>query len=156
MKRLYVLRHAEAVDEVPDFERVLTQKGVDSVVKLAGEVRSSMPGVDVVLSSSAARALQTASIFVEQLGINPSIIKSSRLLYDAGATELFNIVSELQNDAENVLVVGHNPAVAYFVNLLLCEPLGKFPKAGLVSMEFNCSSWSNISRDSLAKSFYYF
>lgn len=111
MKLLTLLRHGKS-DRGPqyatDFERPLQERGLrDS--PLMGEYLASLDLVpDLILSSPAERARQTAELFAEGAGYHEAI-KWDPSMYAAASGELFTVVRRLPDTAGHVLLVGHNP-----------------------------------------------
>lgn len=99
---LWLLRHAEATDGLPDEERPLTELGARHA-EAAGLAlaRLGVP-IDVCLSSPKVRALQTARLACEPLGVS---VTTSQAL----AGEPFD-VHELTAGLGEVLLVGHDPS----------------------------------------------
>src|SRR5689334_511217 len=109
MRTLMLLRHAKAEDSLPghtDNARRLTPEGEQQAAELGDHLRREHVQPDVVLSSSAVRARQTA----EALGLTAPVEVTDRL-YDAGGDEILALIRDLDDDIENVLVVGHSPAL---------------------------------------------
>jgi phosphohistidine phosphatase len=99
---LWLLRHAEAVDGLPDDERPLTELGVRQA-EAAGSALSRLGvTIDVCLSSPKLRAVQTAQLACEPLGIP---VTTSPAL----GGEPFD-VHELVAGLGAVLLVGHDPS----------------------------------------------
>ena len=66
---LWLLRHAEAADGVPDDQRPLTERGVRQAEAAGRALARLGEPVDICLSSPKLRALQTAERACEPLGI---------------------------------------------------------------------------------------
>jgi phosphohistidine phosphatase len=99
---LWLLRHAEAADGLPDDERPLTARGARHA-EAAGKALARLgASVDVCLTSPKLRALQTAQRACESLDLEPTI--ESRL-----AGEPFDPY-ELTAGLSDVLLVGHDPS----------------------------------------------
>src|SRR5437660_1561601 len=99
---LWLLRHAEAADGVPDDQRPLTERGVRQAEAAGRALARLGEPVDICLSSPKLRALQTAERACEPLGIE---IRTD----DALAGEPFD-VHGLTAGLGNVLLVGHDPS----------------------------------------------
>jgi len=72
MKRLILVRHATAVDRGPegsDFHRGLKKRGKREAQVMAERMAPVLGTPDQIFSSPADRALQTARIFADRLGV---------------------------------------------------------------------------------------
>jgi phosphohistidine phosphatase len=99
---LWLLRHAEAADGVPDDERPLTQRGIEQA-QAAGRALSRLgERIEVCLCSPKLRAVQTAELACEPLGVEIRI-------EPALAGEPFD-ARELTAGLGSVLLVGHDPS----------------------------------------------
>lgn len=117
---LVLMRHGEAESKkpgVPDSERSLTQDGRSQVAKVA-RVLGLRP--KYVVSSPLKRALETAEIVAEILGVS-EILQRSELLpeyFDLDSLRcLLNSISIDDKDA--ILLVGHSPSLEEVIQELL-------------------------------------
>jgi phosphohistidine phosphatase len=122
---LWLLRHAEAEDGLPDDERPLTERGAIQA-DAAGRALSVL-GVhlDACLTSPKVRAVQTAERACEPLGVSITI-------EPALSGEPFD-VRELTAGLGEVLLVGHDPSFS----LLLHDLTGaqaRMKKGGLAGI----------------------
>jgi phosphohistidine phosphatase len=99
---LWLLRHAEAADGLPDDERPLTEQGTRHAEAVGRALARLGTNVDACLSSPKLRALQTAQLACESLGVSVTI-------EPALAGEPFD-VRELTAGLGDVLLVGHDPS----------------------------------------------
>jgi phosphohistidine phosphatase len=105
---LWLLRHAEAAEGAPDDERPLTERGVRQA-EFAGRALARLgEQIDVCLTSPKRRAVQTAELACEPLGVEVRI--EPRL-----AGEPFD-VHELTAGLGNVLLVGHDPSFSMLLH----------------------------------------
>jgi phosphohistidine phosphatase len=99
---LWLLRHAEAVDGLPDDERPLTEQGTRQA-EAAGRALSQLrTHIDACLSSPKLRALQTAQLACDPLGV--TVTPEPAL-----SGEPFD-VHALTAGLGDVLLVGHDPS----------------------------------------------
>jgi len=119
MKRLWVARHAEAIGDHDDFNRILSVKGYRQAVNIGKEIASYQTTIDEIWASSATRTLSTAQLFADQVGFDKEKIESSKDLYNASVRILLQTVNNhFQEDSNNILLVGHNPYISYLVEVL--------------------------------------
>lgn len=115
---LYFMRHAEAeeVGPVGDESRALTQNGVQRTEEAAAALHAMDLELDLILSSPATRAMQTAEIVAQVLEVP---VKPEKLL--GGRLGLPELESALQeHDMQlNVLLVGHEPDFSEVISELI-------------------------------------
>jgi phosphohistidine phosphatase len=105
---LWLLRHAEAEDGLPDDERPLTERGALQA-DAAGRAMAVLGlKLDACLSSPKLRALQTAERACEPLGVTVNI-------EPALSGEPFD-VRELTAGLGDVLLVGHDPSFSMLLH----------------------------------------
>ena len=95
MKQIYFIRHAEAQSgNGSDFERALSRVGELCAIKLGEKLRSLGLAPDLIITSSAIRALHTAQLIANALDATKKIV-SLRELYDASLWDLAKFVRGL-------------------------------------------------------------
>jgi phosphohistidine phosphatase len=109
---LIVWRHAEAQDGMPDLERELTAKGRKQAERVAQWLLQRMPARFAVISSPAARALQTA----QALGVP---VKTDRTLAPGASPEAILKASGWPDYKSATVVIGHQPDLGRVVAELL-------------------------------------
>jgi phosphohistidine phosphatase len=122
---LWLLRHAEAEDGLPDDERPLTERGAMQADAAGRALAVLDVSIDVCLSSPKLRAIQTAERACEPIGVPVTVER--RL-----AGEPFD-VHELIAGLGEVLLVGHDPSFS----LLLHDLTGaqaRMKKGGLAAI----------------------
>jgi phosphohistidine phosphatase len=123
---LWLLRHAEAAGGSPDSERPLTERGVRQA-QVAGRALERLGvWIDVCLASPKLRALETARIATERLGVEVRV--EPRL-----AGEPFD-VHDLTAGLGNVLLVGHDPSFSLTLHDLTGAQ-ARMRKGGLAGIE---------------------
>jgi phosphohistidine phosphatase len=122
---LWLLRHAEAEDGLPDDERPLTERGAMHADAAGRALAVLGVQLDTCLSSPKLRAVQTAERACEPLGVPVTI-------EPALSGEPFD-VQELTAGLGEVLLVGHDPSFS----LLLHDLTGaqaRMKKGGLAGI----------------------
>ena len=114
------MRHAAAVPHAPtDADRPLTPKGRQTAAKAGRFLRSIGVVPDHVLVSPALRCRETW----EHLGpaVEPAedcAVVVQEAIYAAAPDSLLSVLRAAPADARTVLMIGHNPAVAYVASVL--------------------------------------
>lgn len=158
-KTLFVLRHAKSdwgEEDLRDFDRPLKTRGIVDARNIAHSLRNELRSVEMVLSSPANRAIHTAILFCQTIGLPVDLIKIKDNLYETTEGEVDKIVKSLPEDICTAMVVSHNPTLTYFANMYFPYPIDNIPTSGIVKLEFGVNSWSKISRDNLVSSFFDF
>jgi phosphohistidine phosphatase len=139
---LYILRHAIAVSRetrgLPrDSDRPLTDKGRS---KLRGVVRGMKAlglSFDLVLTSPYLRALQTAEIVADALGVSNKVERTEHLTPDGNPRALITLIASRGAARARVLVVGHEPYLSQLIAVLVSgdeRTLITMKKAGLCKL----------------------
>ena len=130
---LYVLRHASAgtrrVNPLLDNKRPLDKEGKQHCLQLAHALNALKTSFDLVVSSPLKRSIQTAQLVATETGYEAPILLSNALAPEATLPDFHRMLQQA-NGRENVLVVGHNPNLQFFLGALLL-PHGT-PDAGPV------------------------
>lgn len=147
MKRLIVIRHGKSTWElnVRDHDRVLLQRGIDDAHLIGDHLKNTGILPDLVWSSSAARALQTATLITEKWDYSLELLKIKRALYTFDASELQSIVSSCDDSIETLTIVSHNHGITDFVNFTGSTRFDNVPTTGAVVIEFDVDKWSEIA-----------
>ncbi|MGH3910295.1 MAG: SixA phosphatase family protein [Pseudonocardiaceae bacterium] len=124
-RTLILLRHAKSAwpQDIADLQRPLAGRGRRDAPAVGRWLRQQAPTIDLAVCSPAVRARQTWELAAAQLDDEPPVRYDERLygasLYDTSATEVFLAVTrELPAHASAVLLIGHNPSLEDFLELL--------------------------------------
>jgi phosphohistidine phosphatase len=145
MKTLFVLRHAKSSWDNPDladFERPLNSRGLEASRFIGELIYERNLNPQVILSSPAKRAKQTA-VLVKELAEISKPIEFDERIYEASPLALFNLIREFDQKRESVLIIGHNPGFENLVRLLTGETVS-MPTAALAKINLNIEKWSDI------------
>lgn len=149
MKRhLYIVRHAKAEDGSSffgDFSRELTTAGQIDAARMGKFLAENGLKPDLLVSSSAARAYQTAQIMAEQLGYEVEKIQTTRQLYDEGPKAYLAAVNTAPQSCQHLLIFGHNPDVTYFAEYLSNANIDSMSKGSVVRIDFDNLEWAEVS-----------
>jgi phosphohistidine phosphatase len=142
MSLLHLVRHAIAADPEPgqrDFDRPLTEEGIDRMRKVARGMKRAGLVPEVVVSSPLVRALRTAEILVEELDIEPEVRVCPALQPGGAVEELLSFLEETAK-GQDVAAVGHMPGIAEHLAALVAAPTGvrvDFRKGGIAIVAFD-------------------
>lgn len=144
MRTLYLLRHAKSSWKDPsqaDFERPLANRGRKACEIVARLIQDRGLEFDLVLCSTAIRARETIDL-VSKYAKLKSELRFDERIYEATVSELLEIVSQLENDRKEVLLVGHNPGFEDLLHLFSGTD-HRFPTAAMAKIKLKISKWSD-------------
>lgn len=148
MKRLILVRHATAVDKGPegsDFHRKLKKRGRREALLMAERIATLVEVPDQIYSSPADRAIETARVFAERLGVPAERVALREELYGGLLPEEFlHIVHRFDNHAGTVMVFGHDPSFTEFAACMIPGFGTSIPKAGVLVMEIDRPRWRSV------------
>lgn len=145
MKTLYVLRHGHAAPEsevLSDYERPLTARGRSEARQAADELARRSPPPSLILSSSAARARQTAEACLVALTPDTRLALLGEL-YLAEPPSYLAALAAGGDPHEAVAVVGHNPGLEALI-YVLTHRSEHLATASLVEIRLPISAWSEL------------
>ena len=150
MKKLIIIRHGKSSWElnVRDHDRVLSQRGIDDGHLIGNHLKELGLRPDLIWSSTAARALQTATIVTEYLDYNLSSLKLNRNLYTFSSEELKEVICSCTDDVDTLMVFSHNHGITDFVNMHGNKAFDNVPTTGVVQLNFEADRWQDIKRGS--------
>lgn len=134
---LYFVRHGKAGHHTTaddDDERVLTSAGVDALRAAAPLWRRLDMSPDLVISSPLPRALQTAELLIESLGLTDRPLVEERLRPGAGWGDLARALAA-HPEASSVMFVGHEPDMSNAVRVLTGDDV-RLRKGAVARVEF--------------------
>ena len=123
MKELILVRHAKSSWDdatLSDHDRPLNARGIRDAPAMAAWLHSWCPAPDLVICSTAARAVATAQCFLDAYQMDETKIVYLRDVYHASVESLLDLIAWITpTDAKRVMVVGHNPTISYLIGHLL-------------------------------------
>ncbi|GAB3496022.1 phosphohistidine phosphatase SixA [Spirosoma knui] len=145
---LYIVRHAKAEDRaifMADHDRELTPEGIMAAARIGRHLHQEGIKPDVLISSTAPRALDTAKVIAEQIGYDVDKIGVDGTLFDGGPKAYLAAVNGVPGTVKTAMIVGHNPDVSYFAEFLTHQSVGSMSKGAVVAVEFEDISWEEVS-----------
>jgi phosphohistidine phosphatase len=117
-RTVVVMRHAKAEQVGPtDFERALSARGLADGAAAGGWLAGLGVEPDLALVSAARRTVETWAAVVEgaSWSLSPTLDEG---LYSAGPETALDLLRALDPSVGSVVVVGHNPTMAYLASML--------------------------------------
>jgi phosphohistidine phosphatase len=151
MKTLFLLRHAKSSWDDPglaDHDRPLAPRGKRAANAIAEHLRDEGVAPELVLCSSSQRTRETLERIAPALG-DEVRVEIERELYAASPDRLLERLRAVDDDAESVMLIGHNPGIEQLALSLagdgekLTDVRRKYPTAALATLEFD-GRWSEL------------
>lgn len=147
MKKLYFMRHAKSdwLGDVDDKDRIINYIGINEAKKIAAEIIKKEIKFDKIICSPAKRAYQTAEIIKNKIGFSDEIIIEESFYFDY-QKEILKVIKNIDNQAQSVLLVGHNPTWSQMVSQLKKSP-GKIylDNANFVCLSADFNDWKEAN-----------
>lgn len=147
MKELYIMRHAKSAWDHPgldDAQRPLLEKGKKRTKYIVDFLLEQNTHLDLIISSHAVRAHETAKIIANALHYPEGKIMISKNIYFGNPESYFNLFYDLPDDLNSIMMVGHNPGFTIFASNFLDEKTDDLPTSGIVCISFEMKSWDKI------------
>jgi|SRR5215213_705800 len=145
MRTLYLLRHAKSSwkdASLADFDRPLNERGREAAELMGRFIASENLNVSLLISSPSARTRETTQILLRFAGLSVEPQFDNRI-YEAELRTLVQVVSEMPDDKDVAMLVGHNPGMEELLAFLTQETR-QMPTCALAKISFDCSSWKEI------------
>lgn len=130
-----------------DFERPLNERG-RKAAPLMGQLllkKNLVP--DLIITSSANRALETAEAVVEACKLPADKMTVTDEFYNGYIAEVSQVIRLVDKSVDRLMVVGHNPT---WMNLTahFSDTYAEMSTAEICVLEFPADDWSEISKNS--------
>ena len=146
MKTLLLLRHAKSSwdqPEIKDHDRPLNKRGKKEAPMVGNYLKANNLIPDLMLSSTARRAHDTAQAVADESGFDKPIELNQDLYMSEPACYL-DILQSLPDSVSRVLVVGHNPDLEALLTLLT-DVSEHMTTAALAQIDLPISSWQELN-----------
>lgn len=144
MRTLTLLRHAKSSwsdHSLPDHERSLNDRGERDAPIMGQRILEAGIRPSLIVSSPAVRAWTTARIVASEISYPAEFMHRESELYLASLNTLIDIVAKQDEGFHSIMLVGHNPGLTEFANLLCPGLTNNLPTCGVVSVEFDSETW---------------
>ena len=139
------MRHAKsswADGSLADFDRPLNERGRKAAPLVGRFMRRQRLRPDLILCSPAERARQTATLVAEAAALAAPLRYDERI-YEATPMRLAEVVSQVEEGAGELLLVGHNPGLEGLLELLTGESQ-HMPTAALARLLLDIEKWGRL------------
>ena len=145
MKLLTLIRHAKSSWKqagIDDFDRPLNGRGERDAPRMGKRLADAGAVPDLIISSSARRALRTAQVIAEQLGIDPADVVLGSNLYLASPGQMLDTLRGLDPSLRHAALVAHNPGIGDLLNGLTGCRIDNVPTCGIARLRLDVERWS--------------
>jgi phosphohistidine phosphatase len=148
VRHLTLVRHAKSDwknADLKDIDRPLNRRGLREAPQMAARLAEQGSRPDLMLTSPAVRALETARVFAKALEYPLRRLKTDDRLYLAHASDLLEIVRGVGARVRHLMIFGHNPGLSEFAQALTDDSeLGELPTCSVYRMELDVRSWTDV------------
>jgi phosphohistidine phosphatase len=120
----------------------LNERGLKAAPRIGRYMREQRVKVDLVLASPAERARHTAMLVIEAAELSARLRFDERI-YEASVERLLEVVAQVGEEANEVLLVGHNPGLSGLLELLT-NVAEHMPTAALARIALDVEKWSKV------------
>ncbi len=100
---------------------------------------------DLLVSSSAKRAVETAEAYARTLDISSEAIQINKDIFEAERAEILRAVHALDDCAGTVVLFAHHPGVTNLLHHLVHSEVEKMPLGAFALLELSAESWRTVS-----------
>jgi phosphohistidine phosphatase len=147
MKKLLLMRHAKSSwddSDIPDHERPLKKKGKKDAERMGKMLKAKEMEPDLIMSSTAVRAKQTAEIVAETCKCKKEIIFLDSL-YMAEPSDILRAIEKNGKDKKTIMVIGHNPGLEAFLQIANGK-VETLPTASIAYLTTSIDDWSHLEK----------
>ncbi|MCL2020739.1 MAG: histidine phosphatase family protein [Betaproteobacteria bacterium] len=145
---LLICRHAKSSwrdTTLSDFERPLNKRGERDAPEMGRRLARLGVLPDLIMSSPATRAINTALHYARKLGIAPEEIRRNQEQYAASVSGLVNLIRTADSSVGTLMLVGHNPESTDLANALGGLNIKNIPTSGIVALAFSQRAWADLT-----------
>src|SRR5688500_4989705 len=112
MKEIIFVRHAKSDwgnELLKDIDRPLSERGYGDAYFSAEWYSKNQPTPQLIICSTATRALNTGLIFARTLEFKMEHFYLEPGIYESSVENLFDIIGTQKSDVDRLMLFGHNP-----------------------------------------------
>jgi phosphohistidine phosphatase len=147
IRTLTLLRHAKSSWKNPaldDIERPLNKRGRRDADAMAQRLVEHGATFTAVFASPARRSRETLTRMLLALPAQDAIVTFDQVFYTFDSDMLIAALKKLDDDLQDVAIVGHNPALEDTIRWLTSDPVEKFPTAAGAQLTIALPHWKKL------------
>ena len=127
---------------MPDFDRPLKDRGRKAAKRIGKYLAAEKLNNPLVVCSPAVRTRETAAIVLKRAELRVDVRFDERI-YEASLRDLVQVVSEIPDEKQVTIMIGHNPGFEELLAYLTGEGR-RMPTCALAKIKFEVESWGDI------------
>jgi len=151
-KTLLILRHAKSSwkdEKLKDIDRPLKRRGGEDAVVIGKVLTMAELVPQVILSSPAKRAKQTAELVVSEAKFKGEL-RFVDAFYMGEPENYIGELKKLPDEIERVMIVGHNPGLEALLQLLDGK-VNSLPTGSLAYLVLDIKHWSDLTKSTVGE-----
>lgn len=148
MKEIILVRHSKSDwghEFLKDTDRHLNERGYRDAYLLSEWYQKTKKLPDLIVSSTATRALSTALIFARTFNFNMQQFHLDQDIYEATAERILQVIGKQNSAVRSVMLFGHNPGLTNACNMLSDDLFFEnIPTCGICSYGVDIQNWSEL------------
>jgi phosphohistidine phosphatase len=160
MRELFLIRHAKsdwASEFLKDIDRPLNERGFRDAYFMSRWFIKNKQKPDLIISSTANRALSTALIFARTMEYDMKRFHLNQDIYECTVQTLLSVVQSQSDEARSLMIFCHNPCITDAFNKLNEDIfIDNVPTCGIVNLNFNVGSWKEVDYRKASVGFFQF
>ena len=152
MKTLLIMRHAKSSwkdKDTKDRKRPLSKRGKHNAPQMGKLLLEKELIPELILTSSALRARQTADLLAEAMQYQGEIREIDDL-YMAEADEILGVLKDVPNGLERIMIIGHNPGLESLLPMLTGH-IEALPTAAIAYLSLPVDEWKKVGKKTQAE-----
>jgi phosphohistidine phosphatase len=151
MKKLVLIRHAKSDWNNPwleDHDRPLAERGLKDAPTMAKRLKKRNLNPEIILSSTALRAVETAKITSKELNFPEEEICFEKNLYHASAGTILKYIHHQKDSKNTLLIFGHNPGLNELISFLGGK-IENLPTSGQFGFILKSDRWNDLKPENV-------
>ena len=146
MKSLSIIRHAKSdwSTGVDDIARPLNERGKNAVVLIGNYLQQQKIKPDLIISSPAKRAQDTAKAIARAIHYDVQKIQTEPCIYFGTSTSIVEKIKTLPNSVNDVFIFGHEPILSSLIYQFTKNVVEKFPTCAVCRIAFDINDWATL------------
>jgi phosphohistidine phosphatase len=156
MKKIILIRHAKSAWDDPslsDHERPLAERGQRDAPKMAKRLKDRGIHADLILSSTALRAKETAQITAQELKYPNDQLVLEPSLFHASPHSILKYLRSQKDQYNTILIFGHNPGFTDLATFLGGD-IDNLPTAGQFGFKLKSEHWADLKPETVESWFF--